>query len=529
MQRPAGSNWNYDIPNFTSTDAAMTLSIRLLLSLAILPFSRRDDNLILLLIRHMILTIQILQKHIDSPLTPALALSLERQLDIAGRSLNRDLLEFVYNLREDDDTARLPSHLPVDREEYRLVKRPKKDTLKSPRRVHTLFGTILLRRCLYRPVSKDLGLPCQAPLERSLGLFLNATPALAEAATRYLAGAGATQQFVIAELKARHNVSIGVGQLRKIAGQVAASMAEARQNCQADRLLKLLDQAQKSKGRTRPLIGFGRDGITIRDHENALFEVACTATVTVWDRSGKRLGTVYLGYAPESLQLSMTQQLTGLILEILRRWQGPMPRLAYITDAGDNESNFYEKVLRPMKHPVTGEQVEWERVVDFYHTMERVWTMAWILFGADSADGRAWAHRMRRLLKQTKGPFRVLRSAAALRHRRGIAPSREKDFDLAYNFIRNRIKWMRYERCKRLRIPRGSGITEAACRTVFTQRLKLSGMRWSKAGAQMILDLRVVLLSDVWDEVFMRVIDINTKASMPTQRQGAENSVQIAA
>jgi hypothetical protein len=529
MQRPAGSNWNYDIANFTSTDAAMSLFIQLLLSLAILPFTRRHDGLIILFFRHMASICEILQKHFDSPLTPATATALEQQFDIAGRSFNRDLLEFVYNLREDDEPARLPSHITVDREEYRLVKRPKKDTLKSPRRVHTLFGTILLRRCLYRPVSKDLGLPCQVPLERSLGLFFNATPALAEASSRYLAGAGATQQFVIAELKARHNVSIGVGQLRKMAGQFAASMAEARQNCQADRLLKLLDQAQRSKGRTRPLISFGRDGITLREHENAVFEVASAATVTVWDRSGKRLGSVFLGYAPESLQLNMTQQLTGLILEILRRWQGLMPRLAYITDAGDNESNFYEKVLRPMKHPVTGERVEWERVVDFYHTMERVWTMAWILFGADSPEGRAWAHRMRRLLKQTKGPFRVLRSAAALRHRRGVDPSRDKDFDLAYNFIRNRIKWMRYERCKRLRIPRGSGITEAACRTVFTQRLKLSGMRWSKAGAQMILDLRVVLLSGVWDEVFKRVIVINTKTSLPTQRRVAENSVQIAA
>jgi len=27
-------------------------------------------------------------------------------------------------------------------------------------------------------------------------------------------------------------------------------------------------------------------------------------------------------------------------------------------------------------------------------------------------------------------------------------------------------------------------VTEAACKTVVTQRLKLSGMRWTKAGAQ---------------------------------------------
>jgi hypothetical protein len=43
----------------------------------------------------------------------------------------------------------------------------------------------------------------------------------------------------------------------------------------------------------------------------------------------------------------------------------------------------------------------------------------------------------------------------------------------------------------------GSGITEAACKTVFTQRLKRSGMSWTISGGQVILDLRVIWLSGV--------------------------------
>ena len=49
-------------------------------------------------------------------------------------------------------------------------------------------------------------------------------------------------------------------------------------------------------------------------------------------------------------------------------------------------------------------------------------------------------------------------------------------------------------------------MTEAACKTVYTQRLKLSGMRWEKAGAQTILTLRVILLSGVWSQVFEQVL-----------------------
>ena len=58
----------------------------------------------------------------------------------------------------------------------------------------------------------------------------------------------------------------------------------------------------------------------------------------------------------------------------------------------------------------------------------------------------------------------------------------------------------------RLHPPLGSGVTEAGCKTVYAQRLKLSGMSWGKAGAQTILDLRVVVLSGVWDAAYARVL-----------------------
>ena len=61
---------------------------------------------------------------------------------------------------------------------------------------------------------------------------------------------------------------------------------------------------------------------------------------------------------------------------------------------------------------------------------------------------------------------------------------------------------MRYRDSKERHIPLGSGITEAACKTIFTQRLKLSGMRWKRAGAQQILNLRTILLSRTWQSTY---------------------------
>lgn len=44
-------------------------------------------------------------------------------------------------------------------------------------------------------------------------------------------------------------------------------------------------------------------------------------------------------------------------------------------------------------------------------------------------------------------------------------------------------------------LPIGSGVTEAACKTLVKQRLCGSGMRWKNKGAQVILSLRALVQS----------------------------------
>ena len=78
-------------------------------------------------------------------------------------------------------------------------------------------------------------------------------------------------------------------------------------------------------------------------------------------------------------------------------------------------------------------------------------------------------------------------------------------------------------------MPLGSGVTEAACKTIYTQRLKLSGMRWKKAGAQRILHLRVLQLSGVWDEAYERVLNGYEQPNVWGQSDSREASHEKAA
>jgi len=74
-----------------------------------------------------------------------------------------------------------------------------------------------------------------------------------------------------------------------------------------------------------------------------------------------------------------------------------------------------------------------------------------------------------------------------------------------------------------------AGITEAACKIVFTQRLKRSGMSWTIAGGQVILDLRVIWLSGVWDDVHQRSLASKPQpATQVDMAKGAQRGQQAA-
>ena len=49
-------------------------------------------------------------------------------------------------------------------------------------------------------------------------------------------------------------------------------------------------------------------------------------------------------------------------------------------------------------------------------------------------------------------------------------------------------------------------MTAAACKTVFTQRLKQAGRRWQVSSGPVVVTLRVVLLSGVWEAAVARTL-----------------------
>ncbi len=441
----------------------------------------------------------LVERFAAAPLTPADTHAFENELANAGQEHGRRLLEFVYNRLEPATVEDCPTRMELDGEGYK--RRPK--TMNT---IATRFGTIPLSRYLYEAL--EPGEPCIFPLERQLGIEAGlATPALAERIATHVSDQ--TQRDVLDLLKRDHGTSWSVDSLRKISASLSDALSPFRQEAQVDQVLELLKNAAESEGRHRPTLVVGRDGVMVpMRHKRKPFKEASTGTVSVMDRRGNRLGTVYLGQMPEPGQGTLSAQLTSLIIQVLKKWPGCPLRFVYVTDGGHHPQEYFKEVLEKMEDPQKpGRRLGWEWIVDFWHACGYLGKLREALFG-EADEGRKWYQRMRHGLRHRKhGIIQVLRSATQLGNVAGeLSPSREKLFAEAYNYLRKYARQMDYSRYRAQGKPIGSGVTEAACKTLFTQRLKQSGMRWEREGGQVIINLRVLKLSGILEKVFQRYL-----------------------
>jgi hypothetical protein len=67
---------------------------------------------------------------------------------------------------------------------------------------------------------------------------------------------------------------------------------------------------------------------------------------------------------------------------------------------------------------------------------------------------------------------------------------------------------------------------EAACKIVFTQRLKRSGMSWTVSCGHVILALRVIWPSGIWKEVHQRYLTTQALVTRKMREQGMQSEAQ---
>jgi hypothetical protein len=137
-------------------------------------------------------------------------------------------------------------------------------------------------------------------------------------------------------------------------------------------------------------------------------------------------------------------------------------------------------------------------VLDIIHASEYLWDAANALLGEGHPERTAWVrgHLVDVLAGQTPTVIRALETAAA--DPACTATQRQAVLRTVGYYQRN-LPYMRYDEYLARGWPIGTGVVEGACGHLVKDRMQQAGMRWTKAGAQAVLDLRAVRLNGDWD------------------------------
>lgn len=142
--------------------------------------------------------------------------------------------------------------------------------------------------------------------------------------------------------------------------------------------------------------------------------------------------------------------------------------------------------------------VELVEIVDLFHAIEHLWTVAHAVFGASSPKATAWVAPLKRAL-QTDGVGPIL---AALEELAALAETvvAAEEVRKARGYFTTNAARMDYPTFVARHLPIGSGAVEGACKTLVQARAKQAGMRWSQAGVQPVVSLRALHRSGRWEQ-----------------------------
>lgn len=374
-------------------------------------------------------------------------------------------------------------------------------SIRSTRSYFTSAGKIQLTRTQYRNRSRTRTI---CPLDIKVGMVHgNWTPKAAKLGTRIIAEVTPyTAEALLQEIGGMTPSKSTLDRLAKSVGKKIDQyendideQLRAQQPIpkEAATLAVSLDGVhvpiQKLKGKSRYAMdrGFGPTRgqlYEIQDDYSPWREAGC-GTVSYLDKDGKRMQTRYFGRMPQEHKLELKEELKQHVDEALQ--QRPDLVLVKIADGAKDNWTFLDQQL-----------AQGISVLDFYHAAEHLKTAMNAIDTNPKKAAKLFEKYRSKLRHHPRGVHGLIRFLKKSLREQPANTDIEKEL----NYFKNNLKRCNYHAVKLKNLPIGSGIVEAACKSLVAQRLKKSGMAWRWKGGQAILNLRKYLLSNLFDDLW---------------------------
>lgn len=262
-------------------------------------------------------------------------------------------------------------------------------------------------------------------------------------------------------------------------------------------------QAGVKTGRPAERPGVGKGSLT-----KTVWREAGVGTISIYragdgeERRPERLATKYLARMPEAGMKTLFAQQGWAVWELTKERQ-----FQEIVVLCDGKPSLWTTIEEdPLYKGAT-------LILDFYHVAEHLSKAAEAIFGKKKRAAIRWYEKYKALLREDRGGLdSLLRSLRYYRRSLRVGTERHQVVDRVIRYFgRNRDR-MKYAEFRARGLPIGSGVVEAACKTIVGARLKKSGMRWSRDGAQHVLNLRTRARSGEWASFWNGYLELRCAA-----------------
>jgi hypothetical protein len=382
----------------------------------------------------------------------------------------------------------------------------------------TPYGEVDVQRHLYQA---STGGPTFCPLEQEARIILTATPRFASQVSHKMSEMAAPPAQ--RDFEVNHNRKIAHAMMQRLS-EAVASVVQIKEETWSYTVPNVEDAEIKT-------ISIGLDGTCMLMCGGA-YRQAMVGTIALYDALGERHHTMYVAappeYGKETFKARLTREIeraTALYPSAIKigiadgahdNWDYLIKHTdkqtldfyhatEYLTDVADviftsiiERKRWLNDRCHELKHTPGSAQIILEEMIKFEQSILSNEPISWLPSNPDKEIKGLLKKQIEATVKEEAKPSRSKKEQE----------KKQKSLAAAITYFTNNTtkSRMNYAESVVLNHPIGSGITEAACKTIVKQRLGQSGMQWKDKGAGVILSLRALVHSTGrWEQFWHKV------------------------
>jgi hypothetical protein len=347
----------------------------------------------------------------------------------------------------------------------------------EPKDYQTPYGEVTVARHVYQTGE---GGTTFCPLERDARIILTSTPRFAkQISNKYGEGPAAR---VVKDLQGNHGRPVSLSLVQDTAAAVAA-VVQAKEEQWHYCTPKLKEPIST--------ISMGVDGTCMFLSEDGNRQ-AMVGSISLFDKDGERQHTIYVAATPQYGKETFYERMGREIEHVVQLY--PQARLTAVADGSEDNWTFSRQYTQ-------------DECVDFHHATAYLYWVAKAVHPNSPAARQQWLDNACHRLKHEKGYAKELLEEMQSLPEEGLSESTREELRKAVTYFSNHQQQMKYAERREANLPIGSGVTEAACKTIVKMRMCRGGAKWKEEGAAAVLSLRTLIYTEGRWEQFWAKID----------------------